>query len=56
MLGLIAEGLTNTEIAGRPVISEATLKTHINDLFAKAALRDRAHAVRYAYRQGLVPN
>jgi DNA-binding NarL/FixJ family response regulator len=56
VLGLIADGLTNGEIARRLFISEATVKTHINHLFAKAALRDRAHAVRYAYRQGLVPD
>ncbi|MCW2865294.1 MAG: two component transcriptional regulator, LuxR family, partial [Actinoallomurus sp.] len=34
-------------------ISEATVKTHINNLFAKAGLRDRAQAVTYAYRKGL---
>lgn len=48
ILGLIGEGLRNQEIAGHLFISEATVKTHINNLFAKAGLHSRADAVRYA--------
>ncbi|MFI7118851.1 response regulator [Amycolatopsis sp. NPDC049868] len=48
ILGLIGEGLRNPEIAERLVISEATVKTHINNLFAKAGFHSRAEAVRYA--------
>ncbi|MDQ1049143.1 response regulator transcription factor [Streptomyces sp. V4I2] len=51
---LIAEGLSNQEIARRLHVSTATVKTHINNLFAKTGLKDRAQAVRYAYGNGLV--
>ena len=47
ILGLIGDGLRNTEIAKRLVISEATVKTHINNLFAKAGFHSRTDAVRY---------
>jgi DNA-binding NarL/FixJ family response regulator len=54
VLRLIAEGLTNTEIAERLVVSAATVKSHVNHIFAKAGVRDRAQAVVYAYSNGLV--
>lgn len=53
VLALVAEGLSNPEIARRLTIAPATVKTHINNLFAKTAVRDRAQAVRYAYRHGI---
>ena len=46
-------GLSNTEIAQRLYLSHATVKTHINRIFAKTGVRDRAQAVRYAYQHGL---
>ncbi len=54
VLALIADGLTNQEIARRLHVSMATVKTHINNLFAKTGLKDRAQAVRYAFTKGLV--
>jgi DNA-binding NarL/FixJ family response regulator len=54
VLALVADGLSNKEIAGRLHIGAATVKTHINNLFAKTGVRDRAQAVRYAYQQGLI--
>ena len=53
VLKLIAAGLSNQEIADALVLSNATVKTHINRIFYKTGARDRAQAVRYAYQHGL---
>ncbi len=53
VLKLIAAGLSNTEIAAALVVSDATVKTHVNRIFSKTGARDRAQAVRYAYQHGI---
>lgn len=55
VLRLIAAGHTNRDIARTLVVSEGTVKTHINNLFAKIDVRDRAGAVRFAYEHHLGP-
>jgi DNA-binding NarL/FixJ family response regulator len=53
ILGLIARGLTNAEIAERLFLSSHTVKTHINRIFAKTGSRDRVAAIAYAQRHGI---
>jgi DNA-binding NarL/FixJ family response regulator len=52
VLRLIAGGQSNREIARSLFVSEATVKTHVNRIFAKTGSRDRAQAIRYAYTHG----
>jgi NarL family two-component system response regulator LiaR len=54
VLKLIANGLTNSEIAGRLVISENTVKGHVSNILSKLHLADRTQAAVYAWREGIV--
>ncbi len=53
VLGLIGQGRSNQEIAAELYVAEATVKTHVNRIFAKTGSRDRAQAAAYAHRHGL---
>jgi DNA-binding NarL/FixJ family response regulator len=54
VLTLVAQGMSNQEVAGRLVVSPATVKTHVSRILAKLGARDRAQLVMIAYETGLV--
>ena len=56
VLGLIARGFNNREIAEKLVISEKTVKTHVSSILSKLHLQDRTQAAIYALRHGLAPD
>jgi DNA-binding NarL/FixJ family response regulator len=53
VLALIAQGMSNQEIADQLHVTEGTVKTHVSRILAKLGLRDRIHAVIYAYQNGI---
>jgi DNA-binding NarL/FixJ family response regulator len=54
ILGLLGRGMSNAQMADELVVSEHTVKTHVSNVLTKLGLRDRIHAVIYAYESGLI--